>query len=125
MSATQAERPARLRGWWIVPEHEDVDECRHGRGERHGEDDCKTAEQLSHDRHREGRHERRQPDGLADVRVGDVALELTDDDEPEQGKSGDVQGLRQADGEDEDRPEKRPITGTISIRPTNAPTSSQ
>jgi hypothetical protein len=41
------------------------------------------------------------------VGVDDVALELADDDEPEQGKRGDVQGLRQADGQDEDRADDR------------------
>jgi hypothetical protein len=31
-----------------VPEHEDVDECRNRRGERHGEDDGESAEQQAH-----------------------------------------------------------------------------
>ena len=58
-------------------------------------------------------------------RVDDVALELADGDEPEQRERGDVQGLREADGEDGDRADQRADIGTISIEPTNAPTSSQ
>ena len=56
---------------------------------------------------REERDERREPDRPPDVGVDDVALELADDDEPEQGERGDVQGLRDADGEDEDRADER------------------
>ena len=89
-------------GGWIVTEHEDVDECRNRRGERDGEDDSESAEQHAHDRDGQERDERREPDGLADARVDDVVLELADDDEPEQRERGDVQGLREADGEDED-----------------------
>ena len=56
---------------------------------------------------REERDERREPDRLPDRRVDDVVLELADDDEPEQRECGDVQGLGDADGEDEDRTDDR------------------
>jgi hypothetical protein len=46
--ATEPECPARFFGGWFVPEHEDVDECRKRRGERHGEDDGESAEQQAH-----------------------------------------------------------------------------
>jgi hypothetical protein len=59
-----------------------------------------------HDCDRHERDERRQPDRLPDVGVDDVALELAHD-EPKQGESGDVQGLRDADGEDKNRAEER------------------
>jgi hypothetical protein len=59
------------------------------------------------------------------VGVDDVALELADDDEPEQGKRGDVQGLRQADGEDKNRADDRADYRNDLVRPTNAPTRSQ
>ena len=49
----------------------------------------------------------REPDRLPDAGVDDVVLELADDDEPEQREHGDVQGLRDADGEDEDRADDR------------------
>ena len=39
--------------------------------------------------------------------VDDVALELADDHEPEQRERGNVQRLREADGEDEDRADER------------------
>ena len=75
----------------VVTEHEDVDERRDCRGERHGEDDREPAEQDTHDRDGEERDERREPDGLPDAGVDDVVLELADDDEPEQREPGDVQ----------------------------------
>jgi hypothetical protein len=37
------------------------------------------------------------------VGIDDIGLELADENEPEQREGGDVQGLRDADGEDEDR----------------------
>jgi hypothetical protein len=42
-----------------MAEDEDVDERRNCRGERDGEDDGESAEQHSHDRDREERHEGR------------------------------------------------------------------
>ena len=71
--------------------------------ERRGEGDREAAEEHPHDRHRQQRDERREPDRLPDVRVDDVALELPDDDKREQREQGDVQRLREADGEDENR----------------------
>jgi hypothetical protein len=41
------------------------------------------------------------------VGVDDVALELEDGGEPEWRERGDVQRLREADGEDEDRADQR------------------
>jgi hypothetical protein len=38
----------------FVTEHEDVDQCRNRRGERHGEDDGEAAEQDSGDPPRTG-----------------------------------------------------------------------
>ena len=71
------------------------------------EDNRQSAEQHSHDGDREERDERREPDRPPDVGVDDVALELADDHEPEQRERGDVQRLREADGEDEDRADQR------------------
>jgi hypothetical protein len=61
-----------------VTEDEHVDQCRNRGRERHREDDGEPAEEHAHDRDRQERHERRQPDRLADVGVDDVALELAD-----------------------------------------------
>ena len=112
-------------GGWLVTEHEDVYERRNRRGERDGEDDGESAEQDSDDCDREERDERREPDGLPDVGVDDVALELPDEDEPEQGERGDVQGLRESDGpRTRIEPISGPMIGPSRSGPTNAPTSS-
>ena len=85
-------------------EDEDVDE-RPDRGrERNGEDDREAAEEDAHHRDRDEGDERRQPHRVShDMGVDDVALELADADEHEQGERGDMEGLRQADRDDEDR----------------------
>lgn len=102
-----------------MPEHEDVDECRKRRRERDGEDDGESAEQQAHHRDARERDEGREPHRPADAGVDDIVLELADDDEPKQREHGDMEGLRDADGEDEERADQRAdaaLLGSISRR---------
>src|SRR6266536_3560044 len=92
----------------LVIENEDVDQRRDGGGDRDRQDNGEPSEHEAYDRDGHKGDHRRQPNRMThQVWVDDVALELADADEDEQGERGDVERLRQADQDDEDRADER------------------